>query len=86
MEELWENHQNAVKNKFDTEFKFVDFYNVGLLSQYLKKIAVEGLSEKIVEEYENETQNYKLKIIWLSLLKKGLIESQKPNRHEWMKS
>jgi len=52
MEELWENHQNAVKNKFDTEFKFVDFYNVGLLFQYLKKIAVEGLSEKIVGDLE----------------------------------
>jgi hypothetical protein len=25
MEELWENHQNAVKNKLDTEFKFMDF-------------------------------------------------------------
>ncbi len=33
MEELWENHQNAVENKLDTEFKFMDFYNVGLLSQ-----------------------------------------------------
>jgi hypothetical protein len=45
MEELWENHQNAVKNKLDTEFKFMDFYNVGLLSQYLKKTGVEGLPE-----------------------------------------
>jgi hypothetical protein len=36
MEELWENHQYAVENKLDTEFKFMDFYNVGLLSQYLR--------------------------------------------------
>ena len=44
MEELWENHQNAEKNKLDTEFKFMDFYNVGLLSQYLKKIRGGGFA------------------------------------------
>jgi hypothetical protein len=37
MEELWENYQNAVENKLETQSKFMDFYNVGLLSQYLKK-------------------------------------------------
>ena len=31
MEELWENYQNAIENKLDTRFKFMDFYNVGLL-------------------------------------------------------
>ncbi len=36
MEELWENYQNALENKLDTRFKFMDFYNVGLLTRYLK--------------------------------------------------
>ena len=84
MEELWENHQNAVKDKLATEFKFMDFHNVGLLSQYLKKIGVEGLSEKIVadtlKEYGNETGNIKDNMV--KLTKKGLIECQKP-KHEW---
>ena len=86
MEELWENHQNAVKNKLDTEFKFMDFYNVGLLSQYLKKTGVEGLPEKIVadtlKEYGNETGNIEIIDTRIMLTKKGLIECQKP-KHEW---
>ena len=84
MEELWENHQNAEKNKLDTEFKFMDFYNVGLLSQYLKKTAVEGLPEKIVAdtEYGNETGNIEIRDDMVMLTKKGLIECQKP-KHEW---
>ena len=86
MEELWENHQNAVKNKLDTEFKFMDFYNVDLLSQYLKKTGVEGLPDKIVADtlkvYENETGNIEIKDNRVKLTKKGLIECQKP-KHEW---
>jgi 5-methylcytosine-specific restriction endonuclease McrBC regulatory subunit McrC len=86
MEELWENHQNAVKNKLDTRFKFMDFYNVGLLSQYLKKTGVEGLPEKLVTDtlkvYENETGNIEIKDNRVKLTKKGLIECQKP-KHEW---
>ena len=82
MEELWENHQNAVKNKLATEFKFMDFHNVGLLSQYLKKIGVEGLSKKIVadtlKEYGNETGNIEIKVNMVMFTKKGLIESQRP--------
>ena len=86
MEELWEKHQNAVKNKLDTEFQFMDFYNVGLLSQYLKKTGVECLPEKIVadtlKEYENETGNIQIKDNMVKLTKKGLIECQKP-KHDW---
>jgi hypothetical protein len=86
MEELWENHQNAVKNKLDTQFKFMDFYNVGLLSQYLKKTGVKGLPEKLVADtlkvYENETGNIEIKDNRVKLTKKGLIECQKP-KHEW---
>jgi len=48
MEELCENHQNAVKNKFDSEFKFMNFHNIGLLSRYLKKTGIEGLPDNIV--------------------------------------
>jgi hypothetical protein len=79
-------HQNAVKNKLDTEFKFMDFYNVGLLSQYLKKTGVEDLSKKIVrdalKEYGNETGNIEIKDNMVKLTKKGLIECQKL-KHEW---
>jgi hypothetical protein len=86
MEELWENHQNAEKNKLDTEFKFMDFYNVGLLTQYLKKTGVDGLPEKIVadtlKEYGNETGNMEVKDSIVNLTKKGLIECQKP-KHNW---
>ena len=82
----WENHQNSVKNKLDTEFKFMDFYNVGLLSQYLKKTGVEDLSKKIVrddlKEYGNETGNIEIKDNMVKLTKKGLIECQKL-KHEW---
>lgn len=44
MEELWENYQNAIENKLDTQFKLMDFYNVGLLIQYLKEEGVEIIS------------------------------------------
>jgi len=86
MEELWENHQNAVKNKLDRELKFMEFDNVGLLSQYLIKNRVEGLPEKIVadtlKQYGNETGNIEIKDNMVKLTKKGLIECQKP-KHEW---
>ena len=86
MEELWENHQNAIENKLDTEFKIMDFYNVGLLSQYLKETGVDGLPDKIVVDtlkvYENETGNIEIKDNMVKLTKKGLIECQKP-KHEW---
>ena len=86
MEELWENHQNAIENKLDTEFKIMDFYNVGLLSQYLKETGVDGLPDKIVVDtlkvYENETGNIEIKDNMVKLTKKGLIECDKP-KHEW---
>ena len=86
MEELWENYQVALENKLDTEFKFMDFYNVGLLSQYLKETGVEGLPDKIVaetlKEYADETGYIKIKGNTVELTKKGLIECEKP-KHEW---
>ena len=86
MEELWENYQNAVENKLDTEFKIMDFYNVGLLSQYLRETGVDGLPDKIVvdtlKEYANETGYIKIKGNTVELTKKGLIECEKP-KHEW---
>ena len=30
MEELWENYQNAVKNKLETQSKFMDFYKLNI--------------------------------------------------------
>ncbi len=86
MEELWGNYQNALGNKLDTQFKFMDFYNVGLLSQYLRETGVDGLPDKIVvdtlKEYANETGYIKIKRNMVKLTKKGLIECQKP-KHEW---
>ena len=74
MEELWENHQKAEENKLATEFKFMDFRNVGLLSQYLTETGVDGSPDKIVVDtlkaYANETGYIKWRATWLSLLKK----------------
>ena len=46
MEELWENYQNAIENKLDTQFKFMDFYNVGLLTRYLEEEGVEAFTRQ----------------------------------------
>ena len=74
MEELCENHQNAVKNKLDTEFKFMNFHNIALLSRYLKKTGIEGLPDNIVantwKNMETKPEILKLKITRSSLLKK----------------
>ena len=86
MEELWENHQNAVENKLDTQFKFMDFYNVGLLSQFLSKSGVDGSPGEIVtdtlKEYARETGYITITGNLVKFTKKGLIECQKP-KHEW---
>ena len=64
----------------------MDFYNVGLLSQYINKIRVEGFPEKFVEdtlkEYGNKSENIEIKDNMVKLTKKGLIECDKP-KHEW---
>jgi 5-methylcytosine-specific restriction endonuclease McrBC regulatory subunit McrC len=86
MEELWENYQNALENKLDTEFRFMDFNNIGLLSNFLTKTGFDGFADKIVmdtlKEYANESGNIKIKGNIVRLTKKGLIEYQKPE-HEW---
>jgi hypothetical protein len=86
MEELWENYQNAVENKLDTQFRFMDFYNVGLLSQYLRETGVDGLPDKIVvdtlKDYAKESGYINIKGNMVKLTKKGLTECQKP-KHDW---
>jgi hypothetical protein len=86
MEELWENHQNALENNLDTEFRFMDFYNIGLLSNFLAETGFDGFADKIVmdtlKEYANEGGNVKIKGNKVKLTKKGLIECQK-SEHEW---
>jgi hypothetical protein len=86
MEELWENYQNAIENKLNTQFKFMDFYNVGLLSQYLSQTGVEGLADKIVvdilKEYAKKSGYIKIKGNTVELTKKGLKECQK-SKHQW---
>ena len=79
----WENHQNSVKNKLDTEFKFMDFYNVALLSQYLKKTGVVAGENRDSPWKNMETKLEILKLDNMVMFtKKGLIEYQKP-KHEW---
>jgi len=74
MEVLWENYQNAIENKLNAQFKFMDFYNVGLLSQYLSETGVEGLPDKIVvdilKDYAKNSGYIKIKGNVVSLLKK----------------
>ena len=86
MEELWENYQNAIKNKLDTQFKFMDFYNVGLLTRYLKEEGVETSPDEVVvdtlKEYAKKTGYIDIKDNTVRLTKKGLDESQKPE-HAW---
>jgi len=86
MEELWENYQNAIENKLDTRFKFLDFYNIGLLTQYLKEEGVETSPDKVVvdtlKEYAKKTGYIDIKDSTVRLTKKGLDECQKP-KHDW---
>jgi hypothetical protein len=86
MEELWENYQNAIENKLDTQFKFLDFYNIGLLTQYLKEEGVETSPDKVVvdtlKEYAKKTGYIDIKYNTVRLTKKGLDECQKP-KHDW---
>ncbi len=83
MEELWENYQNALENKLDTRFRFMDFYNIGLLTRYLKEEGVETSPDKVVVDTLKE---YAKKIgyidINVKLTKKGIDECQKP-KHAW---
>ena len=86
MEELWENYQNAIENKLDTQFKFMDFYNVGLLTQYLKEEGVESSPDKVVvdtlKEYAKKTGYIDINDNTVRLTKKGLDECQKA-KHDW---
>ena len=78
MEELWKNYQNAVENKLDTHFKFMDFYNIGLLTRYLKEEGVETSTDEVVvdtlKEYAKKTGYIDIKYNPVSLTKKGLDE------------
>ena len=86
MEELWENYQNAIENKLDTEFKFMDFYNVGLLTQYLKEEGVEISPDEVVvdtlKEYAKKTSFIDIEGNTVRLTKKGLDQCHKP-KHDW---
>jgi hypothetical protein len=86
MEELWENYQNAIENKLDTHFKFMDFYNVGLLTRYLEEEGVETSPDKVVvdtlKEYAKKTGYIDIKDNTVRLTKKGLDKCQKP-KHDW---
>ena len=86
MEELWENYQYAIENKIETQFKFMDFYNVGILTRYLKQEGVEISPDKVVmdtlKEYSKKTGYINIKDNTVRLTKKGLDECQKP-KHDW---
>jgi hypothetical protein len=76
MEELSENYRNAMENKLDTRFRFMDFYNIGLLSQYLRETGVDGLPDEILadtlKEYAKESDYIKIKGNMVNLTKNGL--------------
>ena len=76
MEELWENYQNAVENKLDTQFRFMDFYNIGILSQYLRRTGVDGLPDEIVadtlKEYAKETGYIRIQGNMVGITKKRI--------------
>jgi hypothetical protein len=59
MEALWENYQNVLENKLETRFKFMDFYNIGLLTRYLKEEGVEVSPDRVMvdtlKEYARKT-------------------------------
>ncbi len=65
MEELWENYQNAIENNLPTSFKIENFYDLGLLGEYLTEIGVRGSSDKIVLDtlkvYAKETGYIKIR-------------------------
>ena len=86
MEELWENYQNAIENKLDTQFKFMDFYNVGLLTRYLEEEGFEASPDKVVvdtlKEYAKKTGYIDIEDNKVRLTRKGLDECQKP-KHGW---
>ena len=86
MEELWENYQDAVENKLDTQFKFMDFHNVGLLTRYLKEEGVETSPNMVVvdtlKEYAKKTGYIDIKDNTVRLTKKGLDECQK-SKNDW---
>jgi len=86
MEELWENYQNAIENKLDTQFNLMDFYNVGLLTRYLKEEGVETSPNMVVvdtlKEYAKKTGYIDIKDNTVMLTKKGLDECQK-SKHDW---
>jgi hypothetical protein len=64
----------------------MDFYNIGLLTQYLKEEGVETSPAKVVvdtlKEYANKTGYIDIKDNTVRLTKKGLDECQKP-KHDW---
>jgi hypothetical protein len=70
----------------DTRFKFMDFYNFSLLTQYLKEEGVESSPDKVVvdtlKEYAKKTGYIEVKDNTAWLTKKGLDECQRAN-HSW---
>lgn len=78
MEELVENHQNAIENDLPLQFNFMDFFNFGVLA--------DGFSETekiaVIKQYAKEQKYIKIKGETVALTKKGIVESQK-QRHSW---
>ena len=64
----------------------MDFYNVGLLTQYLKEEGVGTSPDNVVvdtlKEYAKKTGYIDIKDNTVKLTKKGLYECQKP-KHDW---
>lgn len=86
MEELCEYYEYAVKHKIDTQFKFQEFYNIGLLSKFLKEEGIQTSPTKMVVDilitYATETGYISVQGDIVSLTEKGLAKYKKPH-HDW---
>ena len=89
MEELCDKHQIAMKNNLPTDFKFKDFYNIGLFSKYLLNIGLRASPSEIrrlvldtLRKYAEEEGFVKIDENTVTLTEKGLLECQRSSR-DW---
>jgi hypothetical protein len=86
MEELWENYQNSVENNLTIEFEINNFYNFGILLDYLKNNSLGDFDEseiyKILVDYANEKHYITTNGKYVALTQRGLDECAK-SIHDW---
>lgn len=87
MEELCDKHQSARENNLPTDFKFKDFYNIGLFNKYLLNIGLRASPSEIrklvldtLRKYAEEEGLVKIDENIVTLTEKGLLECQRSSR------